>query len=347
MITGSDRSAILNSVNAEKRVFRALSGVDFYRSRNISLKNGCDSVVECRIPYEDAAEMIEIKAYELCENGKTDEAIEQLNRIAVFFENLENKSEEHSRDLADVYLLIGQMLQYAGRYDDSIGWFSKSVIVDDQYATPYHNLAISYDKTGKVDSAIRCLKQELLLSPGNYYSYLILAEIYKRKRKYDKYVECLHQLLERDPDNLQGLFRLIRYYETKKTGADISLLCRKVLAIRKKFSTTEWMIRVYTFCSLKKHTSALNTADEWERDDPRTSLVNLAKAYAYGAAKKVKERGYEIDIFVKKNNGDIDKMNKKLDDFGGVFGLNAKIRISKTVIRHALELYSPITSLAK
>lgn len=335
----------MNSLNAENRVFRALSGVDFYRSRNISLKSGCDSVVECRIPYEDAAEMIEIKAYELCESGKIDEAIEQLGRIAVFFENLENKSEEHSRDLADVYLLIGQMLQYAGRFDESIGWFSKSVIVDDQYATPYHNLAISYDKTGKVDSAIRCLKQELLLSPGNYYSYLILAEIYKRKRKYENYVECLHQLLERDPQNLQGLFRLIRYYETKKTGADVSLLCRKILAIRKKFSTTEWMIRVYTFCSLKKFTSALNTADEWERADPKTSLVNLAKAFAYGAAKKVKERGYEIDIFVNKNNGDIDKMNKKLDDFGGVFGLNAKIRMSKTVIRHALELYSPIASL--
>jgi len=291
--------------------------------------------------------MIEMKAYELCETGKIDEAIEQLNRIAVFFEQLENKSEEHSRDLADIYLLIGQMLQYAGRYDDSIGWFSKSVIVDDQYATPYHNLAISYDKTGKVDSAIRCLKQELLLSPGNYYSYLILAEIYKRKRKLDHYEDCLHQLLERDPQNLQGLFRLIRHYETKKTGADVSLLYRKVLSIRKKFSTTEWMIRVYTFCSLKKYTSALNTADEWERDDPKTSLVNLAKAYAYGAAKKVKERGYEIDIFVNKSKGDIDKMNKKLDDFGGVFGLNAKNRISKTVIRQALERFSPIASLVK
>ncbi len=337
----------MNGFKAENRVFKALSGVDFYRSRNISLKIGCDSVVECRIPYEDAAEMIELKAYELCETGKIDEAIEQLNRIAVFFENLENKNDEHSRDLADIYLLIGQMLQYAGRYDESIGWFSKSVIVDDQYATPYHNLAISYDKTGKVDSAIRCLKQELLLSPGNYYSYLILAEIYKRKRRYDDYEECLHQLLERDPHNLQGLFRLIHYYETKKTGADVSLLCRKVLSIRKKFSTTEWMIRVYTFCILKKFTSALNTADEWERDDPKTSLVNLTKAYAYGAAKKAKERGYEIDIFVNKNNGDIDKMSKKLDDFGGVFGQNAKIRISKTVIRHALERYSPMALLDK
>ncbi|NLD92156.1 MAG: tetratricopeptide repeat protein [Fibrobacter sp.] len=338
---------MLNSFKTENRVFKPFTGIDFYRSRNISLKIGCDSVVDCRIPYEDAAEMIELKAYELCETGRIDEAIEQLNRIAVFFENLENKNDEHSRDLADVYLLIGQMLQYAGRYDESIGWFSKSVIVDDQYATPYHNLAISYDKTGKVDSAIRCLKQELLISPGNYYSYLILAEIYKRKRKYEAYEECLHQLLERDPQNLQGLFRLIRYYETKKTGADVSLLCRKVLSIHKKFSTTEWMIRVYTFCILKKFTSALNTADEWEGLEPKTSLVNLTKAYAYGAAKKVKERGYEIDIFVNKNGGDIDKMSKKLDDFGGVFGQNAKIRISKTVIRHALERYSPIALLNK
>jgi len=328
-----------------KPLLKTITSADFIKNDKRTLEQLCIETVNCRVSYEDVSEAIEGKAYEMCENGNVDNAINHLKPVAEFFESLENKNDEQCRDLADIYLLIGQMLQFALKYEESIHWFSHSIIVDDQYAVPYHNLAISYEKTGKVDSAIRCLKQELLLAPGNYYSYLILSEIYKRQKNFTAYEDCLHQLLLRDPENIQGLFKLIKFYEKNETNADVSLLYKKVLAVTKTFSSTEWLIRIYVLSGMKQYSGALDTIQQWKISDPSTTMVCLAKVYIYGCMKKVALRNRAVEEFVQRNSGKIDKIVKKCDEFGSVFGSGIKGRIEKNIIKRALELYSKLAEL--
>ena len=300
-------------------------------SPGMTLENHCTSVINCNVSYEDVAEVIEDKSYEHCEKGNVTVAITQLKRIALFFETLENKSEENSRDLADVYLLIGQMLQFASKFDESISWFSRSIVVDDQCSVPYHNLAISYEKSGMVDSAIRCLTQEILLSPGNYYSYLLLADLYLCKRLYDEFVTCLQQLLERDQDNIQALFRLIKYHEKKDVNSDITFLYRRLLGVNKKLNSTEWLIKIFILCKSNKCSEALSFIDSWQHCEPKTTITHLARAHIYGSQKQFSLRNTEVHLFLEKNNKKIDKVVKKLDEFSSVFGRNYTLRISKSL----------------
>lgn len=328
----SRRKFALSKTVAEKNTTLKILNTSIQKdSPDATLENVCTSVINCNVSYEDVAETIEDKSYEQCEKGNISGAIKQLKRVALFYETLENKSDENSRDLADVYLLVGQMLQFASKFDESISWFSRSIVVDDQYSVPYHNLAISYEKSGMGDSAIRCLTQEILLSPGNYYSYLILADLYLCKKSYGEFVLCLQQLLERDQDNIQALFRLIKYYEKKDATSDITLLYRRVIGINKAFNCTEWLIKIFVLCKLNKYSEALNTIDWWQNSDPKTTMTHLARAHIFGVQKQFTLRNNEISLFLEKNNEKIEKIVNKLDEFSSVFGRNYTLRISKSL----------------
>jgi tetratricopeptide (TPR) repeat protein len=319
--TVADKKAIIKILNSSIQEDSAVA----------TLEDICTNVINSKVPYEDVAEVIEDKSYEQCEKGNISSAIKQLKRIALFYETLENKSDENSRDLADVYLLIGQMLQFSSKFDESISWFLRSIVVDDQYSVPYHNLAISYEKSGMVDSAIRCLTQEILLSPGNYYSYLILADLHLCKKSYDEFVICLQQLLERDQDNIQALFRLIKYYEKKDVTSDITLLYRRVIGINKAFNCTEWLIKVFVLCKLNKFSEALNVVDRWQNSDLKTSMTHLTRTHIYGVQKQFTLRNKEVSLFFKKNDEKIEKTANKLNEFSSVFGRNYTLRILKSL----------------
>lgn len=328
------------NVAEKKSLIRILDTTVQENYPGATLENICTSVINCKVAYEDVSEIIEDKSYEQCEKGNISGSINQLKRIALFYETLENKSDENSRDLADVYLLIGQMLQFASKYDESISWFSRSIVVDDQYSVSYHNLAISYEKSGMVDSAIRCLTQEILLSPGNYYSYLLLADLYLCKKSYDEFVICLQQLLERDQDNIQALFRLIKYYEKKDATSDITLLYRRVLGINKVFNCTEWLIKTFILCKLNQYSEALNTVDRWQNNDPKTTMTHLTRTHIYGVQKQFTLRNNEVSLFLEKNNEKIDKIVNKLDEFSSVFGRSYTLRISKSLHQKIAEKQS-------
>ncbi len=274
-----------------------------------------------KIPWEDVAEQIEDLSYTVCENSNIDLAIELLTRITFFFETLENKSEEHSRDLADLYLLIGQLYQFKAMYEESITWFRKAVVVDDQYTVSYHNIALSYIKLGEIEGAIRSLVQEVIFSPGNYYSYLILADLYESSQRFDEAELCLKQLLERDPDNIQGLHRLIRYYKVSNPQADLHLLVRRLLNVKKQFTTVELLIRVFYLCSMGKFGEAHSFLRTWEMSSPREPALHLANAYIFEKTGNIPQMNQEIgqfkNLFLKRG---IETMRLKIKEFQLITG---------------------------
>jgi len=283
----------------------------------------CAKVISLEVPYEDVAERIEDLAYLEQGRGDLEGVVGQLERVAHVFESLRNKNEEVSRDLAQVYLLIGQIYQFTGMYGDSIEWLNKSVIVDDMYPVSYHSLAVSYQGIGDTASAVKSLEQEVTVAPGNYYTYLLLAGIYEKNGMDSEFEGVLKRLLERDPDNIQGLHRLIRHYERYAAQVDVELLRHRLLGRAEGLSRIEAVIRAYHLCRAGRHGEALGFLNQWSGGAPHVSIIHLAKAHIYGLTHQYSKKRHELSLFKEKNHGRDDVMEIKMQEFASVFGEGA------------------------
>ncbi|MBN1306675.1 MAG: tetratricopeptide repeat protein [Chitinispirillaceae bacterium] len=301
---------------------------DAYRT----LSRLCDIVVGSKQPYEDVAEQIEDRAYELCEAGDLDNIVLQLGRLADFFEHFIDKNEEQCRDLADVYLLIGQIHQYAGRFAESVSWFVRSAVVDDRYDAPFHSMAASYSQLHEYDNAIKSLEQEIVLAPGNYYSYLLLADLYESEGRDDDAEKCLKRLLERDPENIQGLHRIIRHYELTAPSIDTTLMQRRLLGVNKQFNRTEAVIRCYYLCREGRHDDVIDFLEKRRREADGGMVASLIKAYVYGEMHQYSRRRQVLVEFKLQHHARSEAISAKLKEFGAVFGDRASASLQRQLL---------------
>ncbi|MBN1575118.1 MAG: tetratricopeptide repeat protein [Chitinispirillaceae bacterium] len=297
-----------------------------------TLSRLCDLVAGSKQPYEDVAEQIEDRAYELCEAGNLDKVVQRLGRVAHFFEHLVNKNEEQCRDLADVYLLIGQIYQYAGGFAESISWFTRSAVVDDRYPAPFHSMADSYSQLHESDNAIKSLEQEIVLAPGNYYSYLLLADLYESDGRNSDVETCLQRLLERDPENIQGLHRIIRHYEFTAPSIDTTLMKRRLLGVSKQFNRTEAVIRCYYLCREGKYIEVIDFLEKRRREADGGMVASLIKAYVYGEMHQFSRRRQVLTEFKLQHHAHREAIEAKLREFGAVFGEKASTSLQKILL---------------
>ncbi len=294
-----------------------------------TLRRLCDVVTGYERPYEDVAEQIEDRAYEICESGDPKPALEQLSKVAYFFEHMGDKNEEQSRDLADVYLLIGQIYQFAGQFVESILWFLRSTVVDDRYPAPFHSLATSYTQLEEYENAVKSLEQEIALAPGNYYSYLLLADLYQRSDRKSDIEACLKRLLERDPENIQGLHRLIRFYSETDPGINTSLLQRRILGVGRVLNRIEAVIRCYYLCREKRFDEAIDFLDKWHQGTDGITITFLVKAHVFGERRQYARRRKMLAEFKMRNHGREEVMLAKLREFASVFGTEVSYTLQK------------------
>lgn len=287
-------------------------------------------VVEYVVPFEDIAEYIENKAYAACMNGMFSGALAELSKLAEFFEKMSDKNEENCRDLADIYILIGEMNQYVNQFKESIPWFKKAAVVFDRYALPYHDLAASYMELKDTANAIRSLEQEVSLEPGNYFSILQLIDLYEILGQFEKVEEWLKNILERNPDNIKALHRLITFYEEKHPDVDVALLRRRLLAINRVFNEFETVIRAYHLCRENRFTEAMDFLNVMMLEAPTVTMFHLLKAFVFGEMHQFAKKRVELSEFKKNCYGKVIFMENKLEEFEHVFGKKAVARLGKT-----------------
>jgi tetratricopeptide (TPR) repeat protein len=296
------------------------------------LNSLCARVLDNQASYDELAEYIEDRAYAECEHSGFIKVVEALQKLALFLEALENKTEQNSRQLADVYILLGEICQYADNFLESIAWFKKAAIVDDRYALPFHHAAVSFSKIGESLNAIKYFEQEIALAPGNYFSYLLLANLYEKHEEFDKVEETLKHLLQRDPENIQALHRLISLYHTMYPEADCILLQKRLVAVHKKYSEMELVIWIFHQCALGSLSPALDFLENKEADAPESAIVNLLKAHIFTVTKNFVRRRRELAAFKSKNHGKLALIKNKLDEFASVFGEKAGKTLEKQLL---------------
>jgi tetratricopeptide (TPR) repeat protein len=291
----------------------------------------CGLVAVYIVPFEDVSEYIENKAYAACMNGMFSAALEDLEKLSLFFEKMSEKNEENCRDLADVYILVGEMHQYVNQFKESIPWFKKAAVVVDRYALPYHDLATSYMELKDTANAIRSLEQEVQLEPGNYFSILRLIDLYEILGQFEKVEEWLKNILERNPDNIKALHRLITFYEEKHPDVDVALLRRRLLAINRGFNEFETVIRAYHLCRENRFTEAMDFLNVMLLEAPSVTMFHLLKAYVFGEMHQFAKKRAELSEFKKHCYGKVIFMENKLEEFEHIFGKKSVARLGKTL----------------
>jgi len=309
----------------------ANAGVDGTETQAPSLGDLCDAVLSMRAAYGDVAEQIEDAAYFEYEQGGLEHAAGLLAGLARFLEGLRNKNEETSRDLAQVYLLIGQMHLYAGNFEESIAWINNSIVVDDMYPVAYHSLAQAFQSIGDESMSIKSLEQEIRVAPGNYYTYLLLADLYEKSGDFTRFEDVLRRLLERAPDNIQGLHKLIRHCERGAGGADADLLRRRLLDNSSDLSRIEAVIRAYHLAQTGREREAVEFLETWGGEAPDVSINHLANAHIYGRMRLHSKKRRELSLFRTKNHAREDVMEIKINEFASVFGEEAAEKIRRSL----------------
>ena len=297
-----------------------------------SLSELCSMISRYEVPFEDVADFVENKIYAFCTNGHYDLAVLELTKLASFFEQMPDKNDENCRDLADVYILIGEICQYVNKFRESIEWFNKAAIVADRYAVPYHNLATAFIELGDNASAIRSLVQEISLEPGNYFSALRLADLYEQQGYNEKAERCLEKILERNPENIKALHKLITHYEEKHPEADVKLLRRRLLGITKDFNEMEIVIRAFHLCRESRFADALEFLTGEFKKSPAMSMLHLLKAHVLGETHQFTLKRRELIEFKKNCFGKIKFIENKLEEFEHIFGEKAVGRLEKILM---------------
>ncbi|MCU0609413.1 MAG: tetratricopeptide repeat protein [Chitinispirillaceae bacterium] len=286
----------------------------------------CDLVISCTCSYADLSEFIENKAYDEWRRGNFEAAVAALSRVTVFLEQLENKNEENTRDLADVYLLIAQLYQYADRDRESIDWFLKSISADDGNPLAFHSMGVSYLRCEEIDNAIRCFEQEIALDAGDYATYLELAGLYEQQGKIDIAEKRLDALLERDPENVQGLHALIRHYRKHSPAIDTGLLIKRLLRVKRQCRGIDLVIQSYYLCENKMFDDAHSLLSML--DDHSHPVQRLALAYLLAITKKRRERDAVLAEFRIICRSRQEVIHGHVDAFAAVFGEKIARKIS-------------------
>ena len=298
----------------------------------------CKLVTDYIIPFEDVAEFIESKTYAGYMNEGFLEARDELIQLAAFFEKMPEKNEENCRDLADVYILIGEMHQYVNKFQESIPWFKKAAVVSDRFALPYRDLATSYIELKDTANAVRSLEQEIALEPGNYFSIFRLVDLYELQGQFDKVEDCLKWILERNPDNIKALHKLITYYEEKHPDVGVELLRRRLLAIKKDFNEIETVMRVYHLCRDNRFSEAMEFVSAMVEKSPTVTMFHLLKAYLFGEMHQFSRKKTELAEFKKHCHGKMKFVENKLEEFEHIFGKKAVAHLKKALmISHTYE----------
>ena len=71
-----------------------------------------------------------------------------------------------ARSLGTLYSNAAELLMAAGRLDESIVYYERSVAADPQNELNFYGLAVAYDRDGQVQKAVEAMKQAILRDPS-------------------------------------------------------------------------------------------------------------------------------------------------------------------------------------
>lgn len=279
--------------------------------------------------YDELSDQLEDFAYSACIEGNSDKVLQELNKLTRYYQRRKSLDIEAIRDLADIFLLAGDVAAFNGNNDESIEFFRKASFIDENYDRAHHSLAMAYDQIGDIKSATISLERELYLSPGNYFSYLLLADMYERLGEHKNVEVILKKLLDRDTENIKALHKLITHYELVQPSLNVLLLRSRIINSDPKVIKHNLLIWAYHMLKCDYASETIEFLEILQKDYPGISLINLLKAHIFGNLNQFSMKRRELEEFKRLNYGRSEFMRTKLEEFEKVFGKEEADKIRK------------------
>ena len=124
------------------------------------------------------------------------------------------KKEISSDDLlkAEEYFVEGQKHMILEDYTKALGFFQKSLQINDNNPTVYYKIAELLTKNGDLDNAAVYIEKALSLKDDNKYFYLLAAEIYSSQNNFKQTAEIYEKLVQKIPEATEAFFDLANVY---------------------------------------------------------------------------------------------------------------------------------------
>jgi tetratricopeptide (TPR) repeat protein len=135
---------------------------------------------------------------------------------------------ENEPNKADGYLWVGKTFAYIQKYDSSVVYFDKAMVVDKQVTEKdiktdkgnwwlyYHNAGVQLVEDKNIDMAIKRFKFAIEITPESISSYNILGYSYSLKKDYPNMINIYEKAIEIDSKNLQAYINLGQYYTNQE-----------------------------------------------------------------------------------------------------------------------------------
>ncbi len=141
------------------------------------------------------------------DKGDLERAYEFYHKITTY--------EPASENARVAYLNMGNILDDAQRYEESIQAYEKALAISPKDDAALYNLGIAYKHAGRPQLAIESWKKASELNPDNPQPLLALADYYYENNHYDMAMDEYQRILRRWPTIQEGHFSLATIYYKK------------------------------------------------------------------------------------------------------------------------------------
>lgn len=157
------------------------------------------------------------------EKGDLGNAYDYYKKITVM--------EPASENARIAYINMGNIMDDAGRYEEAIESYKKSLLISPKDDAALYNLGIAYKHAGRIELAMEVWKKAAELNPDNPRPHLAIADFYYEKKYMDMAMDEYQKILRRWPNIQDAHFNLgAVYYHTNQLDYAIGEY-KKVLEI--------------------------------------------------------------------------------------------------------------------
>lgn len=132
----------------------------------------------------------------------------------------------------DAWFMLGNQYFQAGRYDEAIGYFKKTLELKPDYDLPLINLANAYRALGQIDAALAGYEHYLRIDPKNPYVRYQMGEIYMDRQDLAAAEREFRKALEIDPKTATAQVALGAVAMTRGDMAGAEKEIRAALAVK-------------------------------------------------------------------------------------------------------------------
>jgi serine/threonine-protein kinase len=192
------------------------------------------------------------------------------------------KAQELDDRLPAVYVTLGKIHGYTGKYDLALQEYQRALQLDPRNADAIIGLASSYDSSGRIADAEAAFKKAIALRPDSWDGYNSYGAFLDEHQRYDEAVVQFHHAIQLTPDNAALYLNLGAVYSDMgdKHYPDAEQMLQKSIALEPSYGA--YTNLGYLYNEQHKYAEGASATEKALQLNGKDYMVweNLAVAYA-------------------------------------------------------------------